>query len=104
MSTRWLALPFAFLLALPVVSCRAPWAQRTLITYERGTQPFSTIVEEEGTYILYSTRDNRPRFTAVLQPGDELGFREAGTGLVVGVAGPHEIPLHAGETYYWARR
>jgi len=97
----FLAIPL-FALAL-VSGCGSVRGGKTVVKYEEGQSPIVTEASASGTYALYSFTDFNPKVKVQVNEGDQLGFKSAGTGQVVGVAGGKEYPLNANESYYWKK-
>jgi hypothetical protein len=101
---RWMSL-FLVLAALgaPLAGCSAFGGSQTIVKYDRGGQPFTGRVYQDGVYALYSQNDKEAKFTSRLRAGDPIGFNQGTNGQVLGVAGSQEIPLNSNETYYWKK-
>lgn len=75
---------------------------KTIITQGGTSEPVMGTAPQSGQYALYTSMSPNPTSTVNLKEGDQLGFRKADDGHLVGVAGGQSFDLpHGTAQAYW---
>ena len=100
---RSLTLGFVTISALLLAGCGAQKGE----TFIKGEKAGPYLVQpaiDSGVYSLYSATGLNPLAKYEVMKGDPIGFKDKGDGMIVAVAGTHEVPVKfsslGGKGYY----